>query len=62
MTDLATRYAEHLRWLAEYGLVPVHLLAMAHMYEAAIVTAGAVLVAHLTAAICCRHGHNPVRA
>jgi len=58
MTNLVARYADHLRWLAEYGLVPVHLLAMAHLYEAATVAAGVVLAAHLSAAICCRRGHT----
>ena len=58
MIDLLDRHAAQLRWLSEYSLLPAHLLAVAHWYEAAMCLGGLALLAHgVVAARQLRCGH-----
>ncbi|SJZ74048.1 hypothetical protein SAMN02745119_01512 [Trichlorobacter thiogenes] len=50
MTELLERYTEHLRWLAEYSLLPAHLLAVGHWYTPAVCVGCLALLAHVAVA------------
>lgn len=63
MIDLLGRYTDQLRWLAEYALLPAHLLAVGHWYTPAACVGCIALLAH--AAVATHHlktKHNPVEA
>lgn len=46
MGDLLSRYHELFRWLAEYSLLPAHLLAVAHATDLAVCVGCLSLIAH----------------
>lgn len=50
MTHLLNRHHDHLRWIAEYALLPAHLLAVGHWYGPAICVGCIALVAHAAVA------------
>ncbi len=51
MIEQLTRYNEQLRWLAEFSLLPAHLLAVAHWYGPAVCVGCLALLAHAAVAI-----------
>ena len=63
MVDLLGRYTDQLRWLSEFGLLPIHLMLIGHMYIAAMTAGCLVLTAHMcVAAHHLKMKHNAVEA
>lgn len=51
MQKLNENHFEVIKWGAEYSMLPLHFLALAHYYSLAIAIGGLVLIIYSTAAL-----------